>query len=164
MSTLIKYGYPSILHKQNPFHNNRNTRKRCEISSELKIKTTKRCQKRRSGDFIVSFDHISHLFLVFLLLTLNKSARGGYFTLHVLSVQHYLQSVTSIQFLMIMIQPCCNFSERKCAQPQLQGNCFEQILQLIASLQVPIHFRYLPSGQEKQKNYDAGLRFLKQLV
>ena len=30
-----------------------------------KLKTTKRCQKRRSSDFIVSFEHISHLFLVF---------------------------------------------------------------------------------------------------
>ena len=28
--------------------------------------------RRRSGVFIVSFEHISHLFLVFLLLTLNK--------------------------------------------------------------------------------------------
>ena len=40
--------------------NNRNTRTRCEI-----------CQCRRSGVFIVSFEHISHLVLVFLLLTLN---------------------------------------------------------------------------------------------
>ena len=31
------------------------------------------CQWRRSGAFIVNFQHISHLFLVFLLLTLNKS-------------------------------------------------------------------------------------------
>ena len=28
--------------------------------------------RRRSGVFIVNFEHISHLFLVFLLLTLNK--------------------------------------------------------------------------------------------
>ena len=27
---------------------------------------------RRSGDFHVNFEHISHLFLVFLLLTLNR--------------------------------------------------------------------------------------------
>ena len=27
---------------------------------------------RRSGIFIINLDHISHLFLVFLLLTLNK--------------------------------------------------------------------------------------------
>ena len=41
--------------------NNRNTRKRCEIFSKLTIKI-----------FVVNFEHISYLFLVFLLLTLNK--------------------------------------------------------------------------------------------
>ena len=30
------------------------------------------CRSRRSGVFITNFDHISHLFLVFLLLILNK--------------------------------------------------------------------------------------------
>ena len=29
------------------------------------------CNSRRSGGFIVNFEHISHLFLVFLFLTLN---------------------------------------------------------------------------------------------
>ena len=43
--------------------NNRNTRTRCEICSNLKIKT---CA------FIVNFDPIAHLVLDFLLLTLNK--------------------------------------------------------------------------------------------
>ena len=51
--------------------NNRNTRTRCEICSKLIIKTPERPQWRRSGVFIVNFEHISHLFLVFLLLTLN---------------------------------------------------------------------------------------------
>ena len=51
--------------------NNRNTRTRSEICSKLTIKTTKRGQWRRSGVFIVKFEHISHLDLVFLLLTLN---------------------------------------------------------------------------------------------
>ena len=45
--------------------NNRNTRTRCEICSKLTI-------KRRSGVFIVNFEHKSHLALVFLLLTLSK--------------------------------------------------------------------------------------------
>ena len=44
--------------------NNRNTGKRSEICSKLKTKTSERCQW--------SFEHISHLFLVFLLLTLSK--------------------------------------------------------------------------------------------
>ena len=42
---------------------NRSTAKKCEICSKLAIKT--------SDIFIASFEHISHLFLVFLLLTLN---------------------------------------------------------------------------------------------
>ena len=51
--------------------NNRNTRTRFEICSKLKIKTLERHQWRRSGVFIVNSEHISHLVLVFLLLTLN---------------------------------------------------------------------------------------------
>ena len=56
--------------------NNRNTRKRCEIHVEIcsksTIKTSERRHWRRSGVFTVSFEHISHLFLVFLLVTLIK--------------------------------------------------------------------------------------------
>ena len=52
---------------------NRNTRgKRYEICSKLSIKTPERRQWHRSGVFIVNFEHISHLVLVFLLLTLSK--------------------------------------------------------------------------------------------
>ena len=50
---------------------NRNIRKMCEICSKLKIKTPER-RRRRSGVFIVNFEYISHLLLVFLLLTLNN--------------------------------------------------------------------------------------------
>ena len=50
---------------------NRNTGTRCEICSMLTVKTPAGRQWRRSGVFIVNFEHISHLFLVFLLLTLN---------------------------------------------------------------------------------------------
>ena len=52
--------------------NNRNIGKRCEICSKLTIKALERGHWRRSGVFIVNFEHISHLFLVFLLLILNK--------------------------------------------------------------------------------------------
>ena len=45
--------------------NNRNSRTRCEICSKLTIKW------RRPSVFIVNFEHISHLVLVFPLLTLN---------------------------------------------------------------------------------------------
>ena len=49
----------------------RNTRTSCEIYSKLTIKIPERhqCQWRRSGMFIVNFEHILHLVLVFLLLT-----------------------------------------------------------------------------------------------
>ena len=46
-----------------------NTRTSCEIYSKLKIKTPERRQWRRSGVFIINFEHISRLILVFLLLT-----------------------------------------------------------------------------------------------
>ena len=50
---------------------NKNTRTRCEICSKLTIKTPKRRHWRRYGVFIVNFEHILHLALVSLLLTLN---------------------------------------------------------------------------------------------
>ena len=49
----------------------RNTRTRCEVCSKL-IKTPERRQWRRSGVFIVNFEHISHLVLVLLLVTLSR--------------------------------------------------------------------------------------------
>ena len=52
--------------------NNKNIRTRCKICSKLTIKTPEQRQWRRSVVFIVNFEHISHLFVVFLLLTLNK--------------------------------------------------------------------------------------------
>ena len=52
--------------------NNRNTRRRCEICSKLIIKTPEPSQLRRSGVFIVNFEHISDLVIVFLLLTLSR--------------------------------------------------------------------------------------------
>ena len=51
--------------------NNKNSRKRYEICSKLTIKTLV------FGVYIVNFEHISHLFLVFLLLTLNTQMLAG---------------------------------------------------------------------------------------
>ena len=51
---------------------NRNTRPMSEICSKLTIKTPKRRQWRRFGAFIVNFEQIAHIVLVFRLLTLNK--------------------------------------------------------------------------------------------
>ena len=58
-------------HETQPAISNRNTRTRCEICSKLKIKIPERRHWHCSGIFIVNFEHISHLVLVFLLLTLN---------------------------------------------------------------------------------------------
>ena len=52
--------------------NNRNTRTRSGICSKLTTKTPERRQWRRSGVFIVNFEHTSHLILVFLLLTVSR--------------------------------------------------------------------------------------------
>ena len=51
--------------------NNGNTKRRCEMFSKLITKTSERRQWCRSGVFIVNFEHISQLVIVFLMLTLN---------------------------------------------------------------------------------------------
>ena len=53
--------------------NNRKTRTRCKICSKLKIKTT----RRRSGVLNINFEYFPHLFLVFLLITLNMQLPAG---------------------------------------------------------------------------------------
>ena len=45
---------------------------RCEICSKLTVKTPEGRNWRHSGVFIVNLEHISHLVLVFLLLTLSR--------------------------------------------------------------------------------------------
>ena len=57
--------------------NNRGTRTRCEICSKLTIKTPEGRQWRHSGVFIFNCEHISHLILVFLLLTLSRQMPIG---------------------------------------------------------------------------------------
>ena len=51
---------------------NRNTKERREIYSKLMIDTPERRQWRHLGVLLVNSEHISHLFLEFLVLTLNK--------------------------------------------------------------------------------------------
>ena len=50
---------------------NRNTRTKFEICSKLTIKSPERRHLHRSGVFIVNFEHIPYLVLVFLLFILN---------------------------------------------------------------------------------------------
>ena len=56
--------------------NNGNTRKMYEVYSKLNIKTQERRQLRCSGVFVVNFENIPYLFLVFLLLTLSKESHS----------------------------------------------------------------------------------------
>ena len=72
MLTLIRRSFPAGIYLLKV--NNRNTKTRCEICLNLTIKTPERSHWRRSSVFIVNFEHISHLALVLLLLTLNVIA------------------------------------------------------------------------------------------
>ena len=56
--------------------NNRITRTSCQICLCLKL-TIKTPERRSFGVFVVNFKHISHLVLVFLLLTLNRYIPAG---------------------------------------------------------------------------------------
>ena len=64
-----QYFYPANIYLFK--FNNRNIRKSCETCSKL-TKTPERRHWCLSEILIVNFVHISYLFLVFLLLTLNK--------------------------------------------------------------------------------------------
>ena len=55
-----------------------NTRKMCEICSELTLKIPEQRQLCRSGVFIDNFEHMSHLFVVILFLVLNKYPAANY--------------------------------------------------------------------------------------
>ena len=85
-------------------NNEKNSRKRCEICSKLTIKTTERRQWRRSGVFIVNFEHISHLFLVLLLLTLNRD-KNRYFYHPIQTNLHRLKFIYTNVIMYSFIKP-----------------------------------------------------------
>ena len=101
------------------FKVNNTNRKRCEICSKLTIKTPERRQWRHSGVFIVNFEHISPLFLVFLLLTLNKRMLAGLYECFCKmqknnGIENYvtfsLDSIYSICFIAICVLYYMQFS------------------------------------------------------
>ena len=57
------------------------TKTRCKICSKVTLRIPQRRPKLCSGVFIVNFKHISHLVLLFLLLTLNMDLSAGIKTL-----------------------------------------------------------------------------------
>ena len=67
---LVKHSFPSKqIHAQ---VKNRNTSERCRICSKLTIMKPEWRHWRHSDIFILIFKHLSHVYLAFLLLTLNK--------------------------------------------------------------------------------------------
>ena len=82
-SVFVKIVKPLTICTKNPSGNylfkvnNRNTRWRCEICSKLTIQKPERRHWHCSGVFIANFEHISHLVLVFLLLSLNMLLLAG---------------------------------------------------------------------------------------
>ena len=63
--------------------NNGNTRTMCESYSKLTTKTSERRQWRRSGILIANFEQISHIVLVFSLLTLTKKILAGKYVFNI---------------------------------------------------------------------------------
>ena len=73
MCKLLNNFFSDYLASINLFEvNNINTRNRCEICSNLTITTQERHDCSRYGVCIINYEHISHPFLVFLLLTFIK--------------------------------------------------------------------------------------------
>ena len=57
--------------------NNKNTRKKLWNMFKVNNKNNRAASWLRSGVFIVNFEHISHLIITFLMLTLNKEILAG---------------------------------------------------------------------------------------
>ena len=106
---------------------NKNIRKRCEICLKLTIKTPGRRHWRFSSVFIVNFEHILHLFLVFLLLTLTKKMFSGIVTVCLV----YSNIMKTMILFYLKTSMCHNFITR-----------FQQIIKLAIS---GCYQKYFPS-------------------
>ena len=85
--------------------NNRNTRTRCEICSELKIKIFWHLY---SGIFIVNFKHISHLVLVFFCYVWAGKCRLGNDITNMIEL-YDLDDTDTIKFIKISITGVISF-------------------------------------------------------
>ena len=88
--------------------NNRNTRARSEICSRLTIKTPERRQLSPSDVFIVNFEYISQLFLVFPLLTVSKEMPIGLVPFFQLLVSMTFAILFGLTLLKKVIRPVEN--------------------------------------------------------
>ena len=69
----------------------------CEICAKLTIKTLEQPQLQRSGVFIINFEHIAHLFLAFVFLTLNMYFLLDKFnTFVIVGFEHFLCNICHI--------------------------------------------------------------------
>ena len=89
---------------------------------------------RRSGVFIVNFEHVSHLFLVFLLLTFNKKMLAGLrFTSHV-QCHRLIFTVNYNWFVVVILQLNCyhswNIFANYLATPYSHNYSFSTSLQI----------------------------------
>ena len=73
--------------------NNTNTRRNSKTCSKLTIKTL----KGRSTISNVDVEHISHLLLLFLMLTLSKQMFAGTHTINLKKLKLFWQSLTDVQ-------------------------------------------------------------------
>ena len=93
--------------------NKRNSGKGFEICSKLTIKTPERRHCRRSGVFIVKFENISHIFLVFLLLNLNKQMLAGTYAITFLVPKSIQEKLTMKKNFSSLIARHLAFQETK---------------------------------------------------
>ena len=98
--------------------NNRN-KKSCEICSKLTIKSSERRRWCRYGVFIVNFEHISHLFLVFLLLTYTSKCFLGWPGIWV----HLLWRASLLKSNVLVV-----FRRIKCFNLHHLGSCWHDII------------------------------------
>ena len=71
--------------------------------------------KRRSGVFIVNFEHISHLVLVFLLLTLNMYFPAGYVQVYItepcfLKLSKICNTLKSVFTVAVFVRFCRSYN------------------------------------------------------
>ena len=75
--------------------NNKNTLTVCEIFSKLTIKTPEQCHWRRSGVFIVNFEQMSYIVIIFPLFTLNMKISAEQSCIHVYLIQGYFVNIAN---------------------------------------------------------------------
>ena len=115
---------------------NRNSRKRCKIYSKLKIKTPTRRQRRRPGVFIVDFEHILRLFLVFLFLALNGYMFASLFSLLLFFQQEKLSTCQQSQFKLQKDLVNCKLSNETCSPDNKPY--FKHFMRKFSEVMVPL--------------------------